>query len=369
MSDRIRITYRLHAGEKADAEHLARRIALEQTVELPDGCYPERVEREIVGRVESVQAIEDRGTRVTISYPAASVGGEVPQLLNLLFGNVSFFADVEVLDLQLPASFDGVLQGPRFGIDGLRAAVGVTDRPLVCTAAKPVGLTSEELAERCAAFARGGMDVIKDDHSVTDQRMAPFRDRVVRCQEAVHEANLATGNRTLYFPNVTAPFDDLASRVEIATSIGCRGVVVSPFITGLDVLRWLAEESGLIVLAHPTFAGGLVRGGQGIAPALLFGYLLRTLGADGVIFLNIGGRFPVGQTECQAIATRLRETGTHRPAMPVPGGGIDVDTVPTWMREYGRDVMFLIGSSLYARQRLEPATRALLQAIRGHSNE
>lgn len=368
MTDPIRITYRLRVGGGDSPERLARRIALEQTVELPDGCYPERVEREIVGRVESVDSVEDGRVRVTIAYPAVAVAGEVPQLLNLLFGNVSFFDDLEVLDLQLPASLGGALPGPQFGIDGLRAAVGVTDRPLVCTAAKPVGLTSEELAERCAAFARGGMDVVKDDHSVTDQRTAPFRERVPRCQEAVQQANHRTGNQTLYFPNVTAPFDDLANRVEMARSIGCRGIVVSPFLLGLDVLRWLAQESGLIVLTHPTFGGGLVPGGRGIVPDLLFGGLLRALGADGVIFLNVGGRFPIGQAECRAIAKRLRESGPYRPAMPIPGGGVDVDSVASWIREYGRDVMFLIGSSLYARRQLEQATGALLQAIRRHAD-
>ncbi len=364
MTDRLRITYRLHVGDGEAADDLARRIALEQTVELPDGCYPEHIEREMVGRVESVEPVADGRARVSIAYPAATVAGEVPQLLNLLLGNVSFFPGVELVDVELPSSLDDALPGPRFGIEGLRAAAGVQHRPLVCTAAKPVGLTGRDLAARCAAFTRGGIDVIKDDHSVTDQRSAPFRDRVERCQEAVREAN-GTDGRTLYFPNVTAPFDAVMERVDVARSVGCRGVVVSPFLTGLDMLRWLAQESGLIVLAHPSGGGGVVRAGQGIAADVMFGLLLRACGADGVIFLNVGGRFPVGEAECLTIARRLREPGRRRPAMPVPGGGVDVASVPRWIGAYGRDVMLLIGSSLYAQDSLEHATRALMQEIGG----
>ncbi len=157
-------------------------------------------------------------------------------------------------------------------------------------------------------------------------------------------------------------------RVDFARSIGCRGVVVSPFLTGLDMLRWLAQESGLMVLAHPSGGGGVVRGGQGVAADVMFGLLLRVCGADGVIFLNVGGRFPVGEAECLAIARRLREPGRRRPAMPIPGGGVEVDSVARWIGAYGRDVMLLIGSSLYAQGPLEPATRALMRELRGHGD-
>ncbi|MGD2136392.1 MAG: RuBisCO large subunit C-terminal-like domain-containing protein [Gemmatimonadales bacterium] len=368
MDDRIQVTYGFIAASNEAAATRAREIALEQTVELPDGAYPVRVEREIVARVESLDAAGERRWRATLSFPADLVGSDVPQFVNLVFGNVSMHADVRVLDVALPATLLELLPGPQRGIAGMRALVpAASGRPLLLSAAKPVGLTSAELADRCAALARGGIDIIKDDHGLSDQRFAGFQRRVERCAEAVRGARSDEAPQALYFPNVTAPFEQIAERVELARAAGCRGVVVSPFLVGLDVLRWLAASSGMAVLTHPAHAGGLLRWDHGIAPDVLFGHLLRVLGADGVIFMNPGGRFTVAETDADAVVRRLRAPIEGiRAALPVLGGGVDADRVPQWIDRYGVDCMFLVGSSLYAQPDLEEAARRLRDAVEGH---
>jgi hypothetical protein len=50
--------------------------------------------------------------------------------------------------------------------------------------------------------------------------------------------------------------------------------------------------------------------------------------------------------------------------MPVAGGGVDIESVGGWIDRYGTDLMFLIGSSLYAQPDLEAATRDLARALR-----
>lgn len=359
--DRIRVTYRMTPVRGESPERAGRRIALEQTVELPAGCYPTEIEERSVGRVEEAGVLPDGRWLVSISYAGRLAPRDVPQLLNLLFGNVSLFSGVEVVDATLPEDALQWLRGPRFGMDGLRALTGVHKRPLLCSAAKPVGLSARALADRCAALARGGIDVVKDDHGIADQETAPFAERVERCQEAVTRANAATGHRTVYFPNVTAPVEQVAERVELARSVGCRGVLVSPFLTGLDTLRWLAERSGMALLAHPTFAGGFVQPGHGINGEFLFGTLLRLLGSDGVILINAGGRFPVPEDQVLATARRLRDRALPSPpALPVLGGGVEVAEIPRWIERFGPDVMFLVGGSLYAQGDLERAAEGLL---------
>ncbi|NIM52323.1 MAG: ribulose 1,5-bisphosphate carboxylase [Gemmatimonadales bacterium] len=366
--ERIRITYLLTLAEGEMPEARARAVALEQTVELPDGCYPRRIEEQVVGRLE---ALEQRGPgrwQAILSFAAALAGDGVPQLLNLVFGNVSFQRGVLVTGLELPSGVLRRFPGPRYGIAGIRAGCGgIRGRPLLCSAAKPQGLSPVELAELCGALAKGGIDIVKDDHGVTDQAAAPFRERVERCQGAVLEANAATGGSTLYFPHVTAPLGGLEERVTIARAAGCRGVLISPFLVGLDTIRWLAESTELMVLVHPTFSGTLLRGDHGIAPAVLFGRLVRPLGADAVIYVSAGGRFPISEQDCEAINTSLREPLDHvRPAFPVAGGGVDVERVPHWIDRYGVDTMFLVGSSLYAQADLETASRRLVEAVREH---
>ena len=362
--ERIRIAYEFALAEGESPEAGARRIALEQTVELPDGCYPESIEEAVVARVEELEGLGGNRCRAALSFSPVLVGNEVPQLLNILFGMVSLLPDTRVVDLGLPDALLQRFAGPRFGIEGIRAACGnVAGRPLLCTSAKPVGLSAAELATICGALARGGIDVVKDDHGVADQTTAPFAERVGRCSEAVQRANEATGGSTLYFPNVTAPVTELFERVATAKAAGCRGVLVSPFATGLDTLRWLAENSGLIVIVHPTFSGVMYHADHGVAPPVL-GRLLRVLGSDGVTYVNAGGRFPASERECQAMNESLREPlGSLRPALPVPGGGMDVDRVAYWTERYGVDTMFLIGSSLYAQGDLEVASRKLVDAV------
>lgn len=368
MEARIQVTYAFAAASKEAAEVRAREIALEQTVELPEGVTPDAVAEAVVARTESVEPHRKGRWRAVLSFAPDLVGDDVPQLLNVVYGNVSVHRDVRVLDVELPPAVLEALPGPAVGLGGMRGLFPAAEgRPILVSAVKPVGLSSAELADRCAALARGGIDVIKDDHGLSDQRFAGFRRRVERCAEAVRGARPAGEAEALYFPNVTAPFDRIMERVELAREVGCRGVVVSPFLVGLDVLRWLAASSGMAVLAHPAHAGGLLGAEHGIAPDVLFGYLLRVLGADGVIFMNPGGRFAVSEADADAVVARLRAPIEHvAPAVPVLGGGVDADRVPHWIDRYGVDCMFLVGSSLYAQADLEEAARKLRGAVEAH---
>lgn len=246
----------------------------------------------------------------------------------------------------------------------MRDLAGAADRPLLCAAAKPMGLSSGALAMLCGAFARAGIDIVKDDHGLTNQPTAPFEERVRRCQDAVDAANRETGGRTLYFPNVTAPLDAVAARLECAARAGCRGVIVSPMLVGMDTVRWIADVSELAVFSHPTFTGVLFHPEHGITPEILYGQLFRLAGSDGVIYTNAGGRFPFAEEVCEGINTHLREPmGALKPAFPVAGGGVDIQRVPYWIDRYGNDMVFLIGSSLYAQSDLEQAARELVEAV------
>src|SRR5205807_279304 len=89
-------------------------------------------------------------------------GGEIPQLLNLLFGNVSMQAGVVVADVDWPLELLASLGGPRHGIAGLRELTGARGGPLLCTALKPLGVSAAQLAERAYRFALpAGLDAVR----------------------------------------------------------------------------------------------------------------------------------------------------------------------------------------------------------------
>jgi ribulose-bisphosphate carboxylase large chain len=353
-ASRLRLTYELAARGSTGARQRARDLAREQTVEVPPGIASPGLERRVAGRVEAVTRLGRGRFRVAISYPPEVVGESAGQLWNLLYGNISLQGGVRLAEAQWPAALlrrlPG-LPGPRHGLSGVRAACGAAPgRALLCGVLKPLGLDPRALARRARDLARGGVDLVKDDHNLADQRWAPFAERVARCQEAVERANAASGGRTLYLPHLGGGGGDLAARLEQLRARGCRGALVTPLLVGAEGLAWLARESGLVLLAHPALSGAFFGRRQGIAPEVLLGDLFRLGGADGVVYPNAGGRFPIGLAACRRIHARLRAPlGAVRPAFPVLGGGIDAARLAHWMRVYGPDTIFLIGGSIYRR--------------------
>lgn len=365
--NRIRATYELSATSRSAAMAKAREMTVEQTVEVPAQCVPS-ASQPMVGTIERLERAGPRW-RVTCSYDPAIVGDSLPQLFNLLFGNISMQQGIRLEDVWLPDVLLNRWPGPAFGIEGLRQLCGAQGRPLVCAAAKPIGLSSAELAKICYEFAAGGIDIVKDDHGLATQDAAPFAERVALCQEAVAEANERTGGKTRYFPHLSRGTGAIWEDLEYVRSHGCRGVLLSPMLLGLDAVRAVAVRGEVPVLSHPSFTGALLQRRHGIAPEVLFGLLFRVIGSDGVIYPNAGGRFPISLAACRAIHARLRAPlGTMRPAFPVAGGGVDAERVPYWIKQYGNDTMFLVGSSLYAQRDLRAATARLVDSIRRSSD-
>ena len=152
--------------------------------------------------------------------------------------------------------------------------------------------------------------------------------------------------------------------MELVQQAGCKGILISPLLVGLETVRWIARSTDLAILSHPALSGAYFQSSHGIAPALLLGDLFRCVGSDGVIYPNPGGRFPIDEGSCAAINARLRDPlGALLPSFPVPGGGIDTKRIPHWVGRHGSDTIFLIGGSLYAQPDLTAATRELMGSL------
>jgi ribulose-bisphosphate carboxylase large chain len=346
VKNAVRATYRLAV---APGEVGARVEALchEQTVELPPAAVTDPFVREaILPEVEEVVAEgSPGGFRVRVAYPELTTALDPAQLLNVLFGNSSMHPDVDLVGVSLPPGLEARLGGPGLGAGGLRSLTGVAPgRALTCTALKPMGLSSKELAGLCARFARGGIDVVKDDHGLADHATAPFEERLTLCQAAIEEESSRSGRRSLYAPNLVGTPEVVRARLELARERGVRAVLVAPMLLGLPFLAELARVSdGIAILAHPAFAGA-----QRIAFDALFGTLFRAYGADASIFPHAGGRFGLALDTCRRLAEELRAPrGGILPALPVPAGGMSVERVRELIGFYGTDCMLLVGGSLY----------------------
>ncbi len=359
----------------AEVEARARDICIEQTVEFPETLITSTAIRDqIIGRVVAIEAIGEDRFEVGIAYPVETAGRELTQLINVLFGNISIQPSVRLVGFDLPESLRQHYRGPRFGRAGLRTLLDVHDRSLLCTAIKPMGLSPTELAELAYRLALGGIDLIKDDHGLSDQTFCPFDERVARCAEAVARANRETGKRCLYLPNVSAPATEVARRARLAKQAGAGGVLFCPGLCGLDAMRTLAEDDtfGLPILSHPAFQGSFcVHPDSGISHGVLYGQLNRLAGADATIFPSWGGRFAYTRDEClDLVDGTTREMGSIKPIFPVPAGGMRLDRVGELCRFYGRDCILLIGGDLHAQgPDLVASCRRFGELVREASND
>ncbi len=350
---RFEVTYALW-GREQEARLRAREICYEQTVEFPEDLTPAGPIREqLVGRIEDFSPAGEGRYLARISYAVESAGCHLLQVLNVVFGNTSLQPGVKVERLSLAEPLLSVLPGPRFGREGLRALLGVASRPLVCTALKPMGLSASELAEQAYRFALGGIDLIKDDHGLSDQTFCRLEERLARCAEAVARANGRTGRKSLYVPNLTAPVDRLQAAARRAKELGAGALMVCPGLAGFDALRLLAADDslGLPLVAHPAFLGSFVTSPQnGFTHGALFGQLMRLCGADLTVFPNYGGRFSFSREECLQIAEACREElAGLKPILPAPGGGMTTDRAQDMLEVYGREFVLLIGGGLHRR--------------------
>ncbi|MCC7122308.1 MAG: ribulose 1,5-bisphosphate carboxylase [Gammaproteobacteria bacterium] len=329
----------------ADVAARAAALALEQSIEMPLApVTSDYVRDEIVARVEGCAQIAPGVHAVTLALATATTGGEIGQAMNMLFGNCSLQDDVTLVDVALPDDFLAGFRGPRYGLDGMREAVGAGSRALTMTALKPQGLPSAELAALCETFAGAGLDIVKDDHGITNQAYSPFAARVAACQAAVRRANAATGGRSVYAPSLSGGPRQLREQVRIVHDEGVRMVLACPMLMGLACFAELVDELRCPVIAHPALGGA-----SRIAPPLLFGRLFRLLGADATIFPNYGGRFSFSRETCEALAHAGRAAWRDfRACAPVPAGGMSVERVAEMIDVYGRDVCLLIGGNLLA---------------------
>lgn len=346
--DRFAVWYRF-TGDEAEARSKANDLCLEQTVECPADILPAGfIPDQVVGRVEAFERTNTGAHRALISFLNDVTGGELPQLLNVLYGNISLKKGFRLERLADGSPFWSRFQGPRFGCAGLRALLGVRNRPLLSTAIKPMGLPPAQLALLAGRFAAGGIDLIKDDHGLCNQPFAAFAERAQRCAEAVRKS--CAHRKVFYAPNVTSPADELCKRARFAKQSGAGALLVCPGLTGFDAMRTLADDDALQlpILAHPAFLGSFVTSpDHGISHHALFGQIMRLAGADAVIFPHAGGRFGFSPQECREVADGTQAPlGTLRSTFPAPGGGMGLNRIPELLEFYGREVIFLVGGDL-----------------------
>jgi len=368
--ERFHVTYSMWGNEE-EVKTNAKAITIEETVEFPEDALPDGDIREkMTGYIENISSAEDQRWLVDISYAVETTSFELNQFLNVVYGNISMITSIRVESFTLPPSLEHCFQGPRYGKEGLRKILGVPERALTATATKPMGLSASALAKMAYEYALGGLDIIKDDHGLSNQRFAPFKERVRLCADAVAGANAKTGGNCIYCPSLSAPAEQIQERAYYAKEVGAGGFCIIPSLIGWDTMRMLAEddELGLPIICHPSFHGAysMYRRG-GFSPYILYGLLPRLIGADISIFPNYIGRFSGTLEDCQAtLRGCAAPLGKIKPCFAAPGGGVTLDTLPELSTLYGHDIIYLIGGGLHHGSSLVETCQAFRHFVDTH---
>ncbi|MFD0670361.1 2,3-diketo-5-methylthiopentyl-1-phosphate enolase [Cohnella sp. GCM10027633] len=350
-------TYRLY-DDKADFDKKALGIAVGLTVgswtELPEAAREQM--RRHLGQVVSVDvhdgAAGHRYADITIAYPDVNFSRDIPALLVTAFGKLSMDGRIKLLDLQPSASFLGAFPGPKFGLQGVRDLLGVHDRPLVMSIFKSViGHDLAGLREQFLQQALGGVDLIKDDEILFENSLTPLEARVEACMDAAREAERTTGQKLLYFANLTGSTFELKANAKRAIAAGANGLLFNVLAYGFDALAGLAADPDVNVpiAAHPSLAGAIYPSQyHGMSAAVLLGKLMRIAGADLSLFPSPYGSVVMPKAENLAVKEALLDASLpQRPAVPVPSAGIHPGLVQLIVQDFGTDVVVNAGGGVH----------------------
>ena len=364
-------TYYFHPRADTAPEKAAEAICEEETTGTWTGITtrPAYVER-LDGHVQSVEPSAG-GYLTRIAYPEEIFEpGNVAQYLSVVAGNLfglSRLDSVRLVDIELSEGLSG-FPGPRFGISGIRKITGTTSRPHVGTIIKPkVGLNPKDTAGVAYEAAIGGVDLIKDDETLTDQAFCPIEERVPAVMERLDDARSETGHQVLYAVNITSRPDKIVGRALEAIELGANMIMIDVFISGFGALEAIASDPGIKVPihVHRTMHAAMTRNPDHGIAMRPFARIIRMLGGDQVHTGTVSGKMAHSVDELKADNAVL--TGpffSHRRSFPVASGGLHPGKVAAELSALGTDVILQAGGGIHGHPDGTAAgARAMRQAV------
>lgn len=318
----------------------------------------------------AARVIAAEGTEVEIGFPEEILEpGNIPQYLSVVAGNLfglGALRKVRLQDVIFPESIVRAHKGPKFGIEDARRILGVYSRPLVGTIVKPkVGLDPKGTAEVAAAAVRGGLDLVKDDETLTNQSFCPMVPRVVEVMTALDKVETETGKRAFYAVNVTTGADKILERAEEAIDHGANMVMVDVLTAGFSALEALSRNVNVPVHVHRTMHAAFTRDkGHGISMVVI-AKLVRLAGGTNLHTGTYLGKMARETLENDLARDALRDEwfGLKR-VFPVASGGVYPANVYGNLDGYGIDCIVQAGGGVHGHPGGTTAgARAMVQAV------
>ncbi len=337
-------------------------------------------------RIFKIKKITPKKGFVWIAYPLEHFDKDnVLQFKASVLGNIfgmKLLNNIYILDIRIPKKFQKYFKGPKFGIEGVRKYIGTNKnrRPHVGTIVKPkVGLSPKEFANVAYDAYIGGVDFVKDDENLVDQKFCRWKNRLEEMLDRIDKVKDETGRKVLYGSNITDRLDRMLERLDILKSYGAKMVMLDVFMLGdsalLDIIKEI-KKKGLMIHAH--------RAGYDIANRGTFGYSFGVMAKFyrlfGVDQLHIGTG--VGKMEGnpliikyyhdivekekikeQLYLGKLKQEflPSIKPVFAVASGGVNAGKVDALLEIHGNEVIVQAGAGVHGHP---DGTRAGAKSMR-----
>jgi ribulose-bisphosphate carboxylase large chain len=283
----------------------------------------------------------------------------IANILSMIAGNLfglSALKNVRLIDVEFPKSIIEKYPGPKFGIEGIRKVIGTdkSPRPHLGTIIKPkVGLNPEETAKVAYEAAIGGVDFIKDDETLVNQKFCPLEDRVSKVMNALDKVKSETGRNVLFAVNITAAPDKMVKLAEIAIDNGANTLMLDIIILGLPTVEWflLNYDFKVPIHMHRAMHAAFTRNPKhGISMAVI-AKIARMLGGDQLHIGSGAGKMGTSEErkyELKRLIEILRgEWYGLKKVFPVASGGIHPALVPANIEILGVDCVINSGGGIH----------------------
>ncbi len=364
-------------GERRAAE----RIAAESSVGTWTDVKMKRGIERIAAKVFSVRR-KGRGWVARIAYPVDDFEkGNIPQLLSSIAGNIfgmKTLRNLRLEDASFPRKYVKSFPGPSFGLEGIRKLLG-TDRnrrPHMGTIVKPkMGWNPRETARIAYECWTNGLDLVKDDENLTDQRFCRFGKRVEQVLKAKERAETETGEKKIYCANITGPVGEMIRRAELVESLGGEVIMIDVVTVGFSALQYIRELfPNMIIHGHRAMHAAMTRNRRHGISMLFLAKLLRLAGVDQLHIGTAVGKMEGRAGEIRMIRDAIEEEEVPgplhqkwygmKPVMAVCSGGLHPGLVPRLVRLFGMDMTIQAGGGVHGHPDGAGAgARAMRQAV------
>ncbi|WP_087753040.1 ribulose-bisphosphate carboxylase large subunit family protein [Paraburkholderia caledonica] len=297
-----------------------------------------------------------RRARVTLSFPLANIGANLPTLAATVAGNLYDLGEVtgmRLLSLRLPASYRARFETPRHGVKGTRALTQVIDGPMIGTIIKPnVGLSAQETAALVRELCEAGIDFIKDDEVSANPAHAPLAERVRAVMAEVRRYRERSGRPVMVAFNITDDLDAMRRHAELVEREGGACVMASINWCGFSAIQTLRRATPLVLHAHRNGYGMMSRDPSLGISFQAYQTLWRLAGVDHMHVHGLAGKFAQSDAEvtesARDCATPLAR-GCDDTVLPAFSSGQWAGTAQaTFDAVQSTDLLFMSGGGILA---------------------